>query len=537
MLSPPLASPKRRLTVITMLHRTPLPRVTSLICLLSGCALFASSSVAQTVVTDPVGFTTSSCLSSSDTLLSLPFTRPPSFVGAISTASGSTISVSGSPGWTTNQFVYVQGSQPNHYYALIGPATTTNPKEGHFFTITANTGSALTVDISADDLTGIPVNAQVTIIPYWTPATVFPAANAGISFTATTTPLTYKTLLRVPNYGATGINLPYLAEYYFYSGAWQRISPAGVGDDDPLIPDGNFVVRTSNGAPTLPLTNLGAVLLKKTSTALLTAASPGQDNPAGLIRPVNVALNATGLASAFGASDQLLVYDNTQTALDKTPSAIYTHDTRWRLAGDATLADRGNDVIPQGAGFIVRKIGGASMFWTNAFPVSAASAVSRLLHGGTPYDISLSLSGNPGIECRSGGGTNAYQIVLTFPASVTFTSASVTSGTASVASSTGSGTTSVTVNLTGVTSGQYITVTLASVYDGVNTNDVAVRMGVLVGDANGDGTVNSADVGLTKSKSGQAVSSTNFREDLNADGSLNSADVGLVKSKSGTGLP
>ncbi len=94
-----------------------------------------------------------------------------------------------------------------------------------------------------------------------------------------------------------------------------------------------------------------------------------------------------------------------------------------------------------------------------------------------------------------------------------------------------------TVNVVGVTNAQYITVTLAGVNDGTNTNDVAVRMGILVGDANGDRTVNSADVGLTKSKSGQSVDSTNFREDLNADGGLNSGDVGLVKSKSGTGLP
>ena len=30
---------------------------------------------------------------------------------------------------------------------------------------------------------------------------------------------------------------------------------------------------------------------------------------------------------------------------------------------------------------------------------------------------------------------------------------------------------------------------------------------------------------------------SNFREDVNLDGSINSADIGLVKSKSGTALP
>ncbi|MEO6969940.1 MAG: TIGR02597 family protein [Chthoniobacterales bacterium] len=527
-----------------MLHRTPSSRRISALSFSFACVLFASLSVAQTVVTDPVGFTTSSCLTNSDTVLGLPFTRPQSFVGAITSVAGSVITVTGSPGWVTNQFVYVQGSQPNRYYALIGPASTTNPKEGHIFTITGNSASTLTVDTTADTLTGIPANAQVVVIPYWTPATLFPASNANISFTPTTSPPTYKTLLRVPNYSAVGINLPYAAEYYFNSGAWQRISPSGVGDDDALLPDGYFVVRTSNGAPTLPLTNLGAVLLKKTSTALLTAASPGQDNPAALVRPFNVALNATGLSSAFGPSDQLLLFDNTQAAFDKAPSATYTYDTHWRLAGDATLADRGSDVIPQGNGFLVRKSGGLSVFWTNAYPVAAVSAVSRFVHAGipTPFDVNLPLSGASGIECRTSATSNAYQIVFTFPLPVTYTSASITSGAGGVGTSrpsqrSATSSTVVTVNLVGVTNGQYITLTLAGVNDGTNTNDVAVRMGILTGDANGDGSVNSADVGLAKSKSGQSVDSTNFREDLNTDGNLNSADVGLVKSKSGTGLP
>ncbi len=38
------------------------------------------------------------------------------------------------------------------------------------------------------------------------------------------------------------------------------------------------------------------------------------------------------------------------------------------------------------------------------------------------------MAGTAGIECRSGGATNDYQLVLNFPTSVTFTSASVTTG-------------------------------------------------------------------------------------------------------------
>ena len=44
------------------------------------------------------------------------------------------------------------------------------------------------------------------------------------------------------------------------------------------------------------------------------------------------------------------------------------------------------------------------------------------------FDINLPLTGDAGIECRSGGASNDYQIVFSFPSSVTFTNASVTAG-------------------------------------------------------------------------------------------------------------
>jgi hypothetical protein len=128
-------------------------------------------------------------------------------------------------------------------------------------------------------------------------------------------------------------------------------------------------------------------------------------------------------------------------------------------------------------------------------------------------------------------------MVATFPSSVTLTGASVTSGTGSVGTFSGSGTAVITVNLTGVTNAQRLGVTLANVNNGSATGDVFIPMGVLAGDTTGDGAVNSADIGQTKSKSGQTVDLTNFRNDINAEGALNSADISIVKSRSGTGLP
>ena len=173
-----------------------------------------------------------------------------------------------------------------------------------------------------------------------------------------------------------------------------------------------------------------------------------------------------------------------------------------------------------------------------ASPPTLLGAASRKMHGAAAdFDVDLPLTGNPGVECRSGGATNDYQVVLTFASSVTFDSASITSGAGSVSSSSGGGSTTITVDLTGVTNAQTITVTLAAVSNGSSTADVSVQMGVLLGDTNGSRTVTASDIGQTKSQSGQSVGAGNFRTDVNANGSINASDVGQVKAQSGTALP
>jgi N-acetylneuraminic acid mutarotase len=167
----------------------------------------------------------------------------------------------------------------------------------------------------------------------------------------------------------------------------------------------------------------------------------------------------------------------------------------------------------------------------------AQSAFSRKIHGAAgTFDIPLPLTGSTGVECRSGGATNDYQMIINFASSVMVENALVTSGTGSVSSFSVSGS-QVTVNLTGVTNVQTITVTLVNVNDGTHMGNVPVSMGVLVGDVNGNATVNASDVSLTKSQVGQEVSDSNFREDVNVNGAISSTDVAQVKAEVGTALP
>jgi hypothetical protein len=164
------------------------------------------------------------------------------------------------------------------------------------------------------------------------------------------------------------------------------------------------------------------------------------------------------------------------------------------------------------------------------------TAVSRENHGacGT-FDIPLPQTFPFGTECRSGGPNGEYQIVVSFPSAVTYSGAVVKCGIGTVVST--SGTNPVIINLTGVTDAQVIKVTLIGADDGAeHCGDVKVKMGVLIGDTNGNGCVNATDVSQTKFQSGQPVTSSNFREDVNANCAITSTDVSLVKSKSGVCL-
>jgi hypothetical protein len=166
------------------------------------------------------------------------------------------------------------------------------------------------------------------------------------------------------------------------------------------------------------------------------------------------------------------------------------------------------------------------------------SATSSKTHGGAgTFEIPLALTGPAGIECRSAGPGNAYRLIVNFPLSTSITNADVTSGTGSVSSFTPGPGNQLTIDLTGVTNAQTLTIALFGANDGNNIADVGVRMGVLIGDTVQNGQVNATDVSNTKLQSGQPVGPGNFRNDVTANGTITSTDVSLVKSRSGSGLP
>lgn len=127
-----------------------------------------------------------------------------------------------------------------------------------------------------------------------------------------------------------------------------------------------------------------------------------------------------------------------------------------------------------------------------------------------------------------------YSVVFSFTSNVTSCGTTPNAGGSVVA---GPDANQCTVNLTSVTNGHTFTIELDNVTDVTNaTGNVSVQMSVLVGDTNKDGFCDAVDVSQTKSQSGHALTTSNFREDLNIDGFIDAVDVSLAKSKSGSAL-
>jgi hypothetical protein len=151
----------------------------------------------------------------------------------------------------------------------------------------------------------------------------------------------------------------------------------------------------------------------------------------------------------------------------------------------------------------------------------------------------LPLDGNPAIECRSGGEDRQYQVVVTFPTSVTVAGATVSHApgtTATVSGAVANGN-QVTVDLSNVSNAQTLTVNLIELSDGVTTDTVSVPMTVVAGDSASNGLVNSSDLGAVNFELGHRVSASNYRADVTGDGLIDTSDLFLVSSLAGTGVP
>jgi len=286
---------------------------------------------AQSVATDPVGAVSITIKGNSDTIVAVPLTTMPNYSGTVASAAAGSgtafnLNVSGTTGWTTNQFA-------NLYYVRM----TSGAKNGMYYTITANTAGQVTVDTAGDDLSGIAASDSFKILKYWTLGTLFPPASAGtpanpLTASASTSPLARRTQILISDPNAVGINASAAASYYFTSSNWYVAGTNQVSNDVILYPDNPFTIRQpSTVTSDVSWSSVGSVVLGSLSMPLLTQPAKSQDNAIALLRPVDMKLSELGLESAFTQSastsplarrDQLFVFDNSVAGINKSAAKV-----------------------------------------------------------------------------------------------------------------------------------------------------------------------------------------------------------------------
>jgi uncharacterized protein (TIGR02597 family) len=337
---------------------------------------------AQTVATYPVGAITLTLKGGSDTHVSLPFHRPVALETQAQSISGNvtaaTITVSASANLTASQFVYVAGSQTNTYYLQF----TSGSRNGMYYTVTTNDGSTITVDPNGDAGLVANVNSGDTfrVIPYWTLNTLFPSGQG----LYTSPSLTPQSSILIPPGKTAGINLSAAGIYYYYTGtggpAWLKLGDFNLYPDVTLPPDAFFIVRHPVSVADTQLLLVGNVPMSSQSIIVNNLApNTPQDNSVALPVPIPVTLAASGLSSVLAPSpsltptDELLVFDPTVVAQNKSATAIYYYYTGpggplWLLQGDQTFSAQDNQPVFQpGYGYLLRRAPQAtasSSVWT-----------------------------------------------------------------------------------------------------------------------------------------------------------------------------
>jgi uncharacterized protein (TIGR02597 family) len=296
-----------------------------LLCTIAAIALAQGSLFA--VNTDPVGFVSVTVPANSDAILAVPLNRTSEFKGLTSALSGTsgsvTITVAGTPNWTAGQFAPL--ATANKTYAL---QLASGAKEGLVLPITNNGTNTVTVTVSAsDDLTGVLANGeQIDVIPYWTPGTFISAVPNGSEMYSYINPNTGNS--------PSGINLTPALLMVFDSGSGEWLNQ---NDESSLqnlaLPFGSaFTFRNKSGS-SVTISIVGSVPMTAHRSILRTQLSgAAQDVRIGYSSPVQELLSNVGFPAALG--DQIFVYDNSSSGINKSPASILIYDGAQWLDGN-----------------------------------------------------------------------------------------------------------------------------------------------------------------------------------------------------------
>lgn len=343
-------------------------------------AAAAPASAQDTASSPIVGYNTVTVRPNSDTIIGLPFIKGIDAAGAVTA-----ISQTGSQATLTTAGPLVEGAFADSHYVRFR----TGDFQGQFFRVISNTATQLVIDTEGDVLNSgvsprVIAGNEFDVIPFWTLATLFPPASPnGVVPSAGELGFNRRTVILIPDNTGPGLNRSASASYFLdgTSGSWKAAVGFAVANNTKLWPDSFLIIRhPASVATATSFVPTGTVDSSKFTLPLATSATSGTDNYVAIPRPVDLRLDELNLIAGggfvgsqgtlgFNRRDQLLVFDNTVSGINKSASASYFYDlsdNTWKNASG--FANSNAVIIPAATGFIIRKAvvtGGGTKYWIN----------------------------------------------------------------------------------------------------------------------------------------------------------------------------
>ncbi len=302
----------------------------------------------------------------SDTRISLPYQQAPVDSGGVTAISANSLTLSGKS-WSSNQFAYKAGQQPQTYYAEFF----TGALQGAFYTIIANDGDTLVLDTKGDDLTNHPLGEiasgdLVKVTPYWTVAGVFGATQSDLILDPRTSPIFAKDDVLLFDNNLPGSNkAPSTTLYFLVGKGWTSVAAPSDSTADVVIPPGSvMVVRRRNTAPAA-LVNMGLYGPQRRAIYVHGAtATSANDQYVSLALPEPLTLNEANLAGAVVKAsansvfrnDEVLVWRNNTPGFNTPANTTLFYQTAsgWLQVGNSDpIGD--SFLLQPGEAIIIRK--------------------------------------------------------------------------------------------------------------------------------------------------------------------------------------
>ena len=361
-------------------------------------SLSLAGASANTAASPPIGFNKVTMQPGSDAVISAPFHQKPAFTGKVSTAThtgGGAIVAGEDIIITTEANVDWSGQDFSDLYYV---RFTSGPKEGFFYTVIGNTQPAngqgsLTLDVCGDDCSAVGVAADNTfsLIPHWTISLLFPEVDGPPVAPTSLDPWegfadpNFSQIL-IPDTLGDGINKAPNLTLVHFEGDWKVFTDLfGPSQDNfVILPHSHFIVRNDQANPAevdLEICISGRVPTGKHVLQVDGLVAGQHDTYVSHDRPIPVTLDelgegmigtafaASNLFSATGLQDQILVWDNSQAGINKSPTKTYIYQEAnvgppavtegWALFSNP-FEVKGSDTLEPGEVFIIRRAAGSA---------------------------------------------------------------------------------------------------------------------------------------------------------------------------------